>query len=234
MPYHLQRQIEKLKKLLLSVGAQVEENVHGAIQAILTRDPELAQRVIDADNRIDELEIELEEECLHCLALDQPVAYDLRFVVACLKINNDLERIGDLAVNLGEQAVFLTRERQVKAFPFDLKGMGERVEAMLRKSLDAFVNQDPVEAQAVRDLDDEVDAIHRGMYEKVEQAIRSDTGELQQMIHFLNISRQLERIADHATNIAKDVLYITQGEIVRHRAAREKLARQRTGSGSAE
>src|SRR5690606_13703007 len=131
-------------------------------------------RVIEGDTKIDEMEIELEEECLHCLALDQPVAQDLRFVVACLKMNNDLERIGDLAVNLAEQAVFLAGEPRVKTPPFDIRGMGDRVELMLRKSLDAFVNQDPGEAQAVRDLDDEVDAIHRGMYDKVEEAIRND------------------------------------------------------------
>jgi phosphate transport system protein len=224
MPYHLQRQIDKLKRQLLSLGALVEEGVQSAIAAVLTRNAALAQRVIDGDEKIDRAEIELEEECLHCLALDQPVAQDLRFVVACLKINGELERIGDLAVNLAEQARFLAGQKQVKTIPFDLKGMGERVERMLRKSLDAFVNLDPDEAQAVRDLDDEVDAIHRGMYDKVEEAIRNDTGELEQMIHFLNISRQLERIADHATNVAKDVLYMAKGEIVRHRAARERLA----------
>lgn len=227
MPYHLHRQVSRLKKMLLGLGALVEEAVQTAIEAVKNRDPELAKRVIDGDSAVDAAELEVEEECLHALALHQPVAQDLRFVVSVLKINNDLERIGDLAVNLAEQARFLAGERQVKAIPFDLKGMAEKVELMLRTSLDAVVNLDEAAAERVRQLDDEVDAIHRGMYDKVEQAIQSDPSELEQMIHFLNISRQLERIADHSKNIAKDVLYMIKGEIVRHRAARERLAKQR-------
>ena len=216
--------MSQIKKLLLGLGALVEESVQSAITAVLNRDTELAQRVIESDIRIDEAEIDIEEECLKTLALHQPVAHDLRFVVAVLKINNDLERIGDLAVNVAEQAKFLAGESEVETPPFDLRGMGLRVESMLHKSLDALINLDIEQAQAVRDLDDEVDAIHRGMYDKVMQAIREQPAELEQMIHFLNISRQLERIADHATNVAKDVMYLVRGEIVRHRAVRQKRA----------
>lgn len=231
---HLQRAIQRINKALLSVGALAEESVVAATQAVLDRDVKLAQSVIDGDTAIDHAEVELEELCLEALALHQPVAHDLRFMVAALKINNDLERIGDLAVNVAEQAIFLAGEAKVLAIPFDLKGMAQRVESMVHQALDAFVNLDVDKAQAVRDLDDEVDAMHRETYRKVEDAIRNNPSELEQMIHFLNISRQMERIADHATNIAKDVLYLAKGEIVRHRAARkqEKIERAKQGAKS--
>lgn len=219
MPRHLQRQIDKLKQSILSLGALVEQAVQRSIAAVQHEDVLQAQRVIDGDDRIDVAEIDLEEECLHTLALHQPVAFDLRFVVAVLKINNDLERIGDLAVNIAEQARFLASESRVERVPFDLSGMSQKVLSMLRQSLDALVNADAARARGVRALDDEVDEIHRGMYERVTQAIREHPDELEQMIHLLNISRQLERIADHAVNIADDVLYLAEGEIVRHRRA---------------
>lgn len=214
--YHLQRQIDKLKKMLLTLGTMVEESVHGAISAVQNRDVDKADSVVKGDRKVDEMEIEVEEECLHTLALHQPVAFDLRFVVAVLKINNDLERIGDLAVNIAEQARFLASQGRIERVPFDLVGMSQKVEWMLRTSLDALVNIDAQEARAVRKVDDDVDAIHRGMYDKVAAAIRDDPRHIEQMIHLLNVSRQLERIADHAVNIAKDVLYMAEGEIVRH------------------
>ncbi|MFP4145977.1 MAG: phosphate signaling complex protein PhoU [Phycisphaeraceae bacterium] len=216
MPHHLQRQIEQLKKALLSIGALTEEALHGAITAVQNRDPDQAQAVIDGDARIDQAEIDFEEECLHTLALHQPVAFDLRFVVAVLKINNDLERIADLAVNIAEQATFLSSESRVEEVPFDLPGMSRKVELMLRKSLDAVVNVDAEQAEEIRRLDDEIDAIHRGMYEKVTELIRQHPDEVEQMIHMLSLSRQLERIADHAVNIAEDVLYMAKGQIFRH------------------
>lgn len=213
---HLHRQIEKLKKMLLAVGARVEEALHVSIEVVRNRDVDQANRVIEGDREIDLMEIDVEEECLHTLALHQPVATDLRFIVAMLKINNDLERIGDLAVNIAEQARFLAGESRVDQWPYDLPGMSQAVQKMVHESLDALVNMDPDKARTVRQLDDEVDAIHRGMYDRISQAIRQDTGQLEQMIHLLNISRQLERIADHATNIAKDVIYLVEGDIVRH------------------
>lgn len=225
MAHHLHRQISQIKKLLLGLGALVEQSLQSSITAVLNRDPDLARRVIESDAKIDEMEVDIEEECLQTLALYQPVAHDLRFIVAVLKINNDLERIGDLAVNMAEQAIFLAGETEVDTPPFDLRALGLRVETMLHKSLDALVNLDVEQAQVVRDLDDEVDATHRKTYEKVSASIREDPAELEQMIHYLNLSRQLERIADHATNVAKDVMYMAKGEIVRHRAARERRER---------
>ncbi len=216
MSLHLERQIDKLKKMILSLGAQVEEAVGSAIQAIHDRDPNLADRVIDNDTQIDGHEVELEEECLHTLALHQPVAFDLRYVVANLKINNELERIGDLAVNIAEQAISLAGEARVESIPFDLQGMTQRVRKMLKESLDALVNIDPDLAEAVRGEDDHVDAIHRDMYQAVERAIRDDVGHVEQFIHFLSVSRNLERIADHCVNIAEDVIYMAKGDIRRH------------------
>lgn len=224
MPRHLQRQIDKLKEMLLMLGGLVERSVRDAIEAVEQRRTDLGQAVIDGDSKIDSLEIDLEEECLHTLALYQPVAFDLRFVVAVLKINNDLERIGDLAVNLAEQACFLAVESSTEEAPFDLAGMGRKVQSMLNLCLDAMVNIDTAKAEAVRKLDDQVDAIHRGMYDRVTESMRRDPHQLEQMVHFLNTSRQLERIADHAVNIAEDVLYMAEGEILRHRRREEKPA----------
>ena len=216
MTVHLQRQIDKLKQVILSLGSQVETAVTHAIRAVENRDPGLARTVIEQDNEIDQVELDVEEECLHTLALHQPVAFDLRYVVAVLKINNDLERIGDLAVNIAEQAVFLSRESPVAAMPYDLPRMARHVRSMLKGSLDALVEVDAARAEGVREEDDKVDEIHREMYERVEAAVRADPGQAPQLIHLMNISRQLERIADLTVNVAEDVIYMARGEVLRH------------------
>ncbi|MEM8739826.1 MAG: phosphate signaling complex protein PhoU [Planctomycetota bacterium] len=226
MPLFLQRQISNLKKMLLSLGASCEDQVRDAIRAVIQRDVDLADRVIEGDKKIDLLEIDVEEECLHTLALHQPVAFDLRYVVAVLKMNNDLERIGDHAKSIAEQAKFLAGEGQVQEPPFDLAAMGKRVEQMLRSALDAVVNIDVEMAQQVRVLDDEIDIMHASMYGRAIELMRDHPHQTEQMVHFINVSRQLERIADHACNIAKDVLYITQGEIPRHARLRRENAQQ--------
>ncbi len=171
MSVHLQKEIESLKKNVLSLGADVEENVHKAVQSLRKRDSSLAEEIIAADYYIDRREVDLEEECLKILALHQPVAIDLRFVIAVLKINNDLERIGDLAVNIAEQAVFLTSEPPID-IPFDFAGMSDKTKVMLKNSLDALVNMDAKLARAVCAADDEVDAINRKMYGQVQEGIR--------------------------------------------------------------
>lgn len=216
MSLHLQRQVNGLKKAILTLGTLVEERVADAIRAIEARDVNLANRVIESDNDVDRMEIEVEEECLHTLALHQPVAFDLRYVVAVLKINNDLERIGDLAVNIAEQAVFLANDLPLDDVPFDFPGMTSHVRRMLKMSLDALVNIDPDLAQKVRDSDDFVDAIHREVYTAVEGGIRENPHRIEQFVHMLNVSRNLERIADHTVNIAEDVIYMAKGEVLRH------------------
>lgn len=229
MAKHMQREIEKLKKQILSLGALVEENLRRAVLAIEERDADLAQRVIDGDAEVDQMEVDIEEECLKILALHQPVAVDLRFIVAVLKINNDLERIADLAVNIAERAVFLA-EQPPTSIPFDFHGMAEKTQSMLRRGLDALVNMDAMAAQQVCLDDDEVDAINRQMYDLVKEGIRRDVGSANQLIHLLSVSRHVERIADLATNIAEDIIYMIQGEIIRHRTE-DYIAQYRAGQG---
>lgn len=216
MSIHLQRQFDRLKKHLLQLGAMSEEAVERAIRAVHQRDVDLADQVISDDQKVDLMEIDIEEECLHTLALHQPVAFDLRFVVAVLKINSDLERIADLATNVAEQAKFLSDMARPSEIPFDLTGMGRAVRGMLKNSLDALVNVDPTQAREVVESDDRVDAIHRQMYEAIERAMRDNPHQLPQYIHLLNISRQLERMGDHCVNIAEVVLYMARGDITRH------------------
>jgi phosphate transport system protein len=218
MSVHLQRQFDKLKKQILTLGTMVEESLAAAIRAVEQRDADLARRLIHDDRRIDSMEVDVEEECLHTLALHQPVAFDLRFVVAVLKINNDLERIGDLAVNIAQQAEFLAVESKLDKMPFDLPGMTQIARRMVHRALDALVNIDPDAARETCRMDDQIDHIHRQMYETIERCIRADPGCTSQYIHLLNISRQLERVGDHAVNIAEDVLYMARGDIARHRA----------------
>jgi len=216
MSLHLQRQINRLKDMILALGTLVEESVEAAIRAIETRDAGLAASVIERDNEIDQKEIDVEEECLHTLALHQPVAFDLRYVVAVLKINNDLERIADLAVNISEKVDFLIKNHAPSGIPFDLPDMAKKVRTMLKQSLDALVNLDPNIAEAVRRTDDDVDLIHRQMYQHVKQAIRKDPESVELLVNLLSVSRNLERIADHTVNIAEDVIYMARGDILRH------------------
>lgn len=217
MKHHLHREIDKLKTMLLSLGTDVEESVFKSVQSLDKRNKALAEQVISGDAPIDRFEVYLEEECLKILALYQPVAVDLRFVIAVLKINNDLERIGDLAVNIAERAIQLANEEPIDV-PFDFVGMAEKVRAMLKKALDAMVNQDARQAREVCAADDEVDSIHKEMYPRIQAAIEKNPKHMAALLQFLGVSRYLERIADHATNIAEDVIYMADGDIVRHRA----------------
>ena len=216
MPKHLQREIENLKRKILNLGARVETVVHEAIRSIEERDAALAQKIIDQDIEIDHTEVEVEEDCLKILALYQPVAIDLRFIVAILKINSDLERIGDLAVNIAERSVFLASVPQVNA-SLDFARMSKKTESMLNKCLDALVNMSSELANEVCADDDEVDAMNRQMYLKIQEAIQEYPDQVPSLIHLLSVSRHLERIADHATNIAEDVIYMIEGRIVRHK-----------------
>ncbi|MCC7145502.1 MAG: phosphate signaling complex protein PhoU [Phycisphaeraceae bacterium] len=216
MSQHLQHQFEKLKKMILALGAQVEESVQRAMRAMETRDKELAQAVVDDDELIDAAEIDVEEECLHTLACYQPVAMDLRFVVALLKINNDLERIADLAVNIAEQAQFIAVAPPLEAAPFHLPEMARQVQTMLHHSLDALIHRNTDLAESVRRGDDPIDRMHRRMYEILEERVRQQPDWMGTLFHFVSISRQLERIADHTVNIAEDVIYLVNGQILRH------------------
>lgn len=217
MPAHLFREIENLKREILTLGAMAETAVRDATDAIENRDESLAQRVIRNDDTLDEMEVQIEENCLKTLALHQPVAIDLRFIVAVLKINNDLERVGDLAVNVAERAAFLATQPPVD-IAFDFRAMARQAREMLKKSLDALVNLSAEQAREVLAGDDEIDAMNRQMYLIVQDAIHVHPDQTGSLIHLLSASRHLERIADHATNIAEDVIYMIEGVIVRHKA----------------
>ena len=215
MTGHMEREIAKLKKSILALAAVVEESVKQAVIALEKRDTELARKIIEGDLAVNQREVELEEDCLKILALHQPVAADLRFIVAVLKINNDLERIGDLAANMADRTVDLV-ENRAKEAPFDLELMADKVELMLEKALDALVNFDINLANEAIHLDDEVDQMHKESFTKVKEKIRENPDEMEAQINYLSISRYLERIADLATNIAEDVVYLIEGKIVRH------------------
>lgn len=211
----MQQELDALKKKLLALSAEVEGRVKMAVQALLTADRKLAERVKHGDPQIDNMEIALEEECLKVLALHQPVATDLRFIVSVLKINNDLERVADFAVNIAERAIDLSGVIKIEC-PYDISSMAELVHKMLQMCLDALVEKDTELARKTIKLDDEVDAMHKANFAKVKEAIRDDPTYLDGLVYYLSISRYLERMGDLATNIAEDVVYQVDGDIIRH------------------
>ncbi|MBN1163856.1 MAG: phosphate signaling complex protein PhoU [Candidatus Krumholzibacteriota bacterium] len=217
MSKHIRTEIDKLKKHILTVGASVEESLSKAVKALETRDAKLADEVIEDDLEIDKREVEVEEECLKVLALHQPVAIDLRLIVSILKINNDLERVGDLSVNIAERAHFLAQNGREKKL-FDFSGIASQVRDMLKKSLDALVKENVQLAHEVCKSDDIVDAMNRDFFLRIQKEIKERPEDTENLIHQLSISRHLERIADQATNIAEDVIYMIEGVIVRHQA----------------
>jgi len=218
MGVRLQRDIEKLRTRVLSLGTLVEERFRLAVKSIECRDANLARKVIEGDIEIDHAEVDVEEECLKILALYQPVADHLRYFVAILKMNNDLERIGDLAVNIAERAEAIVVQGEVSV-PFDYFTMCQKTGELLKKSLDSLVNLDLHLAYEVCAQDDDVDYMENVMEAQFVEEIRKDQGHVESMINLFLVSRHLERIADHATNIAEDVIYMITGEIHRHRGA---------------
>jgi len=216
MSKHIRREIAVLKKEILALGAAAEEILYKAMKSLEERDRVLAEKVMKEDADIDQMEVEIEEDCLKVLALHQPVAGDLRLIIAILKINNDLERVGDLAVNIAERAAFLATREKVE-IPPDFMKMSELSRDMLKKSLDSLVMEDSALAHKVCGMDDVVDAINREMYIFIQNEIKKDPSKMEALIHLLSVSRHLERVADLATNVAEDVIYMIDGEIVRHK-----------------
>jgi len=208
-------EVDKLKQQILELSAMVEHSVISAVKSVTERDLELADEVIRGDEEIDLREVDIEEECLKLIALHQPVAHDLRYIVAVLKINNDLERIGDLAVNIAQRARDLNNFSVISSAS-ELLELAEGAKAMLRKSLTALLNLDGALAKEVLISDDQVDAIHRGIFRTICAAIKDQPEQAEALVSVLTISRNLERLADHATNIAEEVLYMIEGKIVRH------------------
>jgi phosphate transport system protein len=217
MTRHIERQIANLKERILQVGTVVEEAISKSITALINRDPALAQRVMANDEEIDRMEVEVEEECLKILALYQPVAADLRFVVAVLKINNDLERMGDLAKNIAKRVTRLQGGSPYD-LPPEIRTMATQAQEMVRQCLDAVVKGDPALARQVREEDDVVDEARARIQRRVMQGIRDDPENVENLLRINSVSKHIERIADMATNIAEDVVYMVEGDIVRHRS----------------
>lgn len=204
--------------MILSLSAMVEESVRQAVESLERMDVAQAEQVIRNDVQVDRMEVE--EEGLKILALHQPVAIDLRFIISVLKMNSNLERIADEAVNIAERTVALAAEKKISA-PFDYHEMARKVRTMLKKSLDALVNLDARLARQVCELDDEVDAMHSNTFKLVKEQIRLHLESMDALVHYLSVSRHLERIADLATNIAEDVIYMVKGEIIRHQGVQD-------------
>ncbi len=215
MTLHFQREVDKLKKMILSEATFVEESLKKALRALKDGDANLAIAVYEADAKIDQMEIDVEEEALKILALHQPVAIDLRFIIAVIKLNSDLERIGDLTANIAH------RIPSFVSFPtINLSGrifkMADLAERMVRDVLNALIDMNVELAQDVCAVDEEVDALHKEMFGYVQNKIQTDMENIEFYLYQLGISRHLERIADHATNIAEDVMYMVSGKISRH------------------
>jgi phosphate transport system protein len=215
MAKHLQRDLENLQRDLLTLAASVEEAIHKAIRALQDRNASLARQVIENDSVIDQEENHVEEECLKMLALHQPVAVDLRRIIAALKINTDLERMADLAEEIAERALDLTHSPAVRV-PDKLQNMTDLTTLMVRQSLDAFVHLDARLARSVSRLDDDVDRYNRDMIDETMALMKKSPELVEPGLSLFSAVRHLERIADHATNIAEDVVYLVEGEIVRH------------------
>jgi phosphate transport system protein len=218
MSKHLERDLENLQRDLLQLAASVEDAIHKAIHALQDRDAALAEQVIEGDNQIDSDENRVEEECLKILALHQPVAVDLRRIAAALKINAELERMADLAEDIAERAERLA-ELPVIPTPRKLQRMTDLTVSMVRQSLDAFVHLDARLARTVCRLDDEVDQHNVAIIDELVGMMKSSPDMVEPCLSLFSAVRHLERIADHATNIAEDVVYLIVGEIIRHRPA---------------
>ena len=216
MTKHMVREFENLKRELLSLGGIVEEAINNAILALLDRRHDLAEAVVSGDRQIDLKEVDLEEDCLKALALYQPVAGDLRFIITVLKVNNDLERMGDLAVNIAERASYLSVHPALKV-SLDFARMVTGVRRMVRDSLDALIKMDTDLARTVLTMDDEIDVINRDMFISLQELMKQDSDTVERSVHLLSTSRNLERIADLCTNIAEDVVFMVDGDLIRHR-----------------
>jgi phosphate transport system protein len=218
MSKHLQRDLDNLQRDLLTLASSVEEALHKAIQALYDRDGGMAREVIEGDKLIDAEENHVEEECLKILALHQPVAIDLRRTAAALKINTDLERMGDLAEDIAERALHLAQLPPIP-IPARLQKMTDLTTSMVRQSLDAFVRLDSEQAGLVCRLDDQVDQFNESIIRELIQMMEQSPAMVEPGLSLFSAVRHLERIADHATNIAEDVIYLVRGEIIRHRPA---------------
>lgn len=215
MSIHLLRDLEHLKRELLRMGSMVEEATNKAILALIEHRPELAEEVMDGDERIDDQEVRTEEECLKILALHQPVAKDLRFIIAVMKVNNELEHMGDKACSIAKHARYLALQPPVP-IPLDLTGMCGKVRLMVRDCLNALIEEDAEKAKSVCLRDQEIDDWRKSMTETLRELIVEDTSSADLAFVLLSVVRHLERIADFACSIAEDIVFMSEGSIIRH------------------
>ncbi len=220
MERHFEIELDRVRQRLLAMGGRVEEMIGKANDALTTRAETLCSEVVGEDRDIDRLELEIDEACYSIMVRHQPAAGDLRFLIAVMKIVTDLERIGDSAVNICQSIERLNQEPPLKPY-IDLPRMSELVSRMVRESLDAFVRRDAAQATAVTQADDEVDGLYRQLFRELLTFMIEDPQTVTRALHLLLIARNLERIADHATNIAEDVVYYVEGRDVRHPAQRQ-------------
>jgi phosphate transport system protein len=215
---HFHEELEGVKQTLLAMGGLVEDQIRRAMKALLERDDALAQEVIDRDRQVNTYDVEVDEQCVELLALHQPAAGDLRFITTAMKIVTDLERIGDQAVNIAQRVLELNREPQLKPY-IDLPRMADRAQRMVKESLDAFVAGDTALARQVCGEDAEVDALKEQIFRELLTFMMEDPRTVSRAIRVILISRFMERVADHATNIAEMVIYLVEGKMVRHTLA---------------
>jgi phosphate transport system protein len=215
MERRLDQDLDRVRQMLLKMGGMVEGMVAKATQSLLDRNNQLSTDVIEGDNEVDRLEIEIDELCHLILGTKQPTAVDLRFLVAVMKINGDLERIGDSAVNIAQSVLQLNDQPPLKPY-IDLPRLSLLVQDMVRRSLDAFVRRDARLATGVCESDDEVDGLYKQLFRELLTYMIEDPKTVSRALHLLLISRNMERIADHATNIAEDVIYYVEGRDIRH------------------
>jgi phosphate transport system protein len=212
---HFFDELDDLNALLLQMCALVEESIHGSVSAVVNRDAQAARKVFEHETSINQLEMMIDNTALRLLALQQPVAVDLRFVTMSMKINNNLERMGDIAVNIAQRAITLLNPPSV--IPrIDIPLMSRLAEDMIRASIDAFIRRDPDLAKRVLGSDDAVDHLRDDMYQEIVKYMEEDVRRIHPGIDYMFVARGLERLADHATNIAEDVLFFVQGVDVRH------------------
>src|SRR5574337_251414 len=217
MERRFDQQLAALRKNLIQMASLVETSIANAVKSLIERDSELARLVVQNDEQVDTLELEIDKQCVDLLALRQPLAIDLRFITSSIKITNNLERMGDLAVNIAERVIPLCREPQLKPL-IDIPRMATITQTMVKDSIDAFVNRDTALARSVYERDSTVDSLNDQIFRELLTYMMQDPANITRAVHLILISRHLERIADHSTNIAEEVVYIVKAKVVKHRS----------------
>ena len=220
METHFQKELQELKENLLKMSALVEEAISTAVQSLVKKDSDLAKKTFEGEDQINRMEIDIEDTCLKLLALRHPMAADLRFITSAMKIVTDLERMGDQAVNIAERAVSLNEQPQLKPY-IDIPRMAEITQSMVKDVLDAFVNSDSKLARSVCVRDDIVDGLNDQVFRELLTFMLSDPQTITRAVHLIIVCRCLERMADHATNIAEDVIFMVDGRVIKHHAEEE-------------